>query len=250
MAMRTPAILLLAFSAALADDKDDLARAARRLAEAGSYTFKVEIRSDAPFPIPGLEGRHGKDAGTHVKAGDRVELFHAGGKLFVRQGEGDWAPADGHSPAGGRRRRGGGMLLHGMAAPHEELKGLESALREIKKGEPEKVGEKTCIVLSGELTKEGIAASPLGRSMSQFGPPGGAAGFELSGTARAWIDADGNLLRYEMRTRVAGEFGGNAFEFSLLRTTDFSEVGRTRVEVPEGVRKLLEERALKPEDQR
>lgn len=143
-------------------------------------------------------------------------------------------------------------MLRGVGAPHEELKGIENGFKEIRK-EEEKVGEKACTVYSGELTPEGIANSPMGKMAAQFGAFGG--NLDLSGTAKAWVDGEGNLVRYEMNTRLAGEFNGNAFEFSLKRTTDLSDVGKTRVETPEGVRKLLEEKkpaeekpAEKPED--
>jgi hypothetical protein len=139
------------------------------------------------------------------------------------------------------------MMLRGVGAPHEELKGIEAGFKEIKK-EEEKIGEKSCAVYSGELTKEGIAASPLGKMAGQFGAFGGGA-LDLSGSAKAWVDGEGNLVRYEMNTRLAGEFNGNAFEFTLKRTTDLSDVGKTQVETPEAVKKLLEEKpAEKTED--
>lgn len=253
--MTTLAALILTASTALADDKEDLARAAKKLAEADSYTFKVEIQSDAPIPLPALDGKYHKEAGSHVKAGERGEIFRKGEKVFVKQGQGDWTAAENFQPAGGQgggRRRGaaGGMMLRGMGAPHDEIKGLENAFKEIKKDEAEKIGDKTCSVFSGELSKEGVAASPLGKMMGQFGAFGGGA-LDMTGKGKVWIDAEGNLVRYEMNTRLAGDFNGNAFEFSLKRITDLSDVGRTKVETPEGVRKLLEEKpAEKSEDKK
>jgi hypothetical protein len=250
--MRILAVLAGLATAAGADDKADLAKAAAKLAEAGSYTFKVDIQTDAPFPMPSLEGKFHKEAGTHVKAGERGEFFRKGEKTYLRQGAGDWQDAESFRPAGGqggggRRRGAGGLMMRGMGAPHEELKGLENAFKELKR-EEEKLGEKSCSVYSGELTKEGIAASPLGKMAGQFGAFGGGA-LDMTGSAKAWVDPGGNLVRLESTTRLAGEFNGNAFEFSFKRTTDFSDVGKTAVETPEGVKMLVEEKpAEKSED--
>jgi hypothetical protein len=81
--------------------------------------------------------------------------------------------------------------------------------------------------------------------MGQFGALGGG-NAEMTGRGKAWIDPAGNLVRYEMTTRVSAEFNGNAFEITMKRTCDLSDVGKTKVEVPEAVRKLLEAKPAEP----
>ena len=49
---------------------------------------------------------------------------------------------------------------------------------------------------------------------------------------------------------MAIEFQGNPIEFSMIRSSEISAVGKTKVEVPEGVKKLLEKPAEKSEDKK
>lgn len=238
---------ILALAASAADEKEELAKAAKKVAEADSYAFKTEIQVESPLggaaggQIPSLEGKYQKDVGTYVKAGDRGEFFRKGDKIYVKTGQGDWQDGEsfqgGGQDQGGRRRQMGRMMLRNMKAPHEELKDFQKSFKEAKKDEKkDKVGEKDCTVYSGDLSEDGIKASPLGRMLGQFG---GAANAEVTGKGKAWIDANGNLVKYELLTKVSAEFNGNAVEFSMTRTSEISGAGRTKLEVPEGVAKLL-----------
>jgi hypothetical protein len=249
----------LALSArAWADDKEDLGKAAQKAAALESYAFKTEITVEAPFgnlgnQIPGLEGKYQKDVGTHVRAGDRGEFFRKGDKVFVKNGQGEWQALENFQGGGqggqeGQQRRrlaAGRMMLRNMKAPHEELKDFEKLLKETQKEEKaDKVGDRECAVYGGELSEEGLKASPLGRMAGQFGQFGGG-NFEIKGKGRAWVDADGNLVKYQLSTVISGDFNGNAFEATMVRASEITEAGRAKVEVPEGVQKLLN---AKPEE--
>ena len=272
--MKTIAIMALlctfadlsAVALAKAGDKETVAAAAKKLAEAGSYTFKGETKVDSPLggggqQIPAFEGKFDKDLGTHVTIGDRAEFFRKGDKIFVKQQQGEWSELDkaqlgGGGQGGGNRQRGamaGRMFLRNMKPPHEEGKDLPKGFKELKKEEKaEKVGEKECAVYGGDLTDEGIKASPLGRMIGQFGALGGGAAqnVEMSGKGRLWIDGDGNLQKFELTTKMSFDFQGNAVEFSMVRSTEISDVGKTKVEVPEAVKKLLEKPAEKPDEKK
>ncbi len=266
--MRAIAILaLLCGSLWAADDKDAVTSAANKLADASSYTFKGETKVESAFggaggqQIPAFEGKYEKEAGAHVTMGDRGEYFRKGEKVFVKNAQQDWSELDkaqlgGAGGQGGQNRQRGAMagrlMLKNMKAPHEEVKDLPKGFKEIKKEEkPDKVGEKDCAVYGGDLSEEGIKASPLGRMIGQLGAlGGGAANLEMSGKGRIWIDSDGNLVKFELSSRVAVEFQGNPIEFSMIRSSEISGVGKTKVEVPEGVKKLLEKPAEKSEDKK
>ncbi|HLF92786.1 MAG TPA: hypothetical protein VJB14_04950 [Planctomycetota bacterium] len=264
--MKTIAILaLLCGGLRAADDKDLVTAAANKLADAGSYTFKGETKVESAFggaggqQIPPFEGKYEKEAGAHVTVGDRGEYFRKGEKVFVKNQQQDWTELDKAQlpgAGGGQNRQRGAMagrlMLKNMKTPHEEVKDLPKAFKEIKKEEKsEKVGEKECAVYGGDLSEEGIKASPLGRMIGQLGAlGGGAANAEMSGQGRLWIDPDGNLVKFELTSRVAIEFQGNPIEFSMIRSSEISAVGKTKVEVPEGVKKLLEKPAEKSEDKK
>lgn len=266
--MKTIAILaLLCSGPRAADDKDAVSAAANKLAEASSYTFKGETKVESAFggaggqQIPAFEGKYDKEAGAHVTVGERGEYFRKGDKVFVKNAQQDWTELDkaqfgGAGGQGGQNRQRGAlagrMMLKNMKAPHEEAKELPKNFKELKREEKsDKVGEKDCTVYGGELTEEGIKASPLGKMIGGFGAlGGGAANAEMTGKGRVWIDADGNLVKFEFTTRVAVEFQGNPIEFSMIRSNEISAVGKTKVEVPEGVKKLLEKPAEKSEDKK
>jgi hypothetical protein len=263
LAMTLATIATLA-GTAWADDKEDLDRAAKKVSELQSYSFKYEIQVESPLgalpggQIPAMEGKFQKEVGLHITAGDRGEFFRAGEKCFTRQGQNEWQavespPADGQQQgARPRGRRLGGMIFRNLKAPHEELAGFGKGLKEVKKDEKaEKVGDKECSVYGGDLSEEGIKNSPLGKMMGQFGQFGGA-GLDVSGKAKAWVDGSGSLVKFEMTTKISGEFNGQAFEFSMARICEMSEAGKTKVQIPEGVQKLLGEKSQdkKPEEKK
>ncbi len=239
------------------DDKEDLAKAARNAAQAESYAFKAETKLDGALAnfggreIPAMEGKYQKDVGTYTKLGERAQMFRKGERTFIKTPDGDWQDARDFRPQGGQPQRGAmmGRMLRGVGAPHEEAKVFENGLKEIKKAEaPEKIGGNDCSVYSGDLTEAAVKESPLGRMLGQLG---GGQGVEMKGKGKAWVDAGGNLVRYELASTMSGEFGGNAFEFTMIRTFELSEVGKTQVEVPEAVKKLLEQKpAEKPEEKK
>jgi hypothetical protein len=243
----------LAILAALtvADDKEDLGKAVQKAMAIESYTFRQEVQVDGPInaagQIPLVDGKHQREVGTLVRAGERGEFFRKGEKVYVKQFQGDWMEADKALPAAGQgdqqaRRRSlmGRLMMRNVKAPHEELKDFEKGFKELKKDEKtEKVGDRDCTVYGGDLTEEAIKASPLGRTIGQLGQLGGGAGIEVTGKGRAWVDAEGNLLKYELVSKISGEFNGNAFEFGMTRGVTISDAGKTKVEIPEALMKLL-----------
>ena len=254
----------------LADDREDLLSAVRKTAEAASYTFRIETRVDttfgkAPREIPVVDGKFDKDVGLALKVGDRAEIFRKDQKTYAKPtGQENWrevwgypyggAAGDVPPPAGQPQGpvRGGGdrvqlfgrMMIRNLKPPHEEILTFEKGLKEVKKAElTEKVGELECVIYAGDFTDEAMKDSPFARMFNQFGvaDPG------MTGRLRAWIDPkSGTLPRYEITTSVSVEFQGNIFEVSTARTITLSDSGRTKVEVPEGLRRLLGERSEDP----
>ena len=252
--------------AARPDDKETVASAAAKAADAGSYTFKGEIKLESAFgnlpqQIPSMDGKYQKDVGLLISVGERGEFFRRGDKNFVKTGQGEWTElekaqlggAGGGAGGGQNRQRGalmGRMMIKNLKAPHEEVKDIAKGFKELKKEEKsDKVGEKDCAVYGGDLSEEGVKSSPLGKMIGQLGALGGGAqNAEMSGKGRLWIDPDGAIVKFELTTKVAVDFQGNQIEFTMARSTEISAVGKTKVEVPDGVRKLLEKPAEKSED--
>jgi len=245
-------VLALAAQPARADDKETLQQALSRVAQLDSYSFKGETEFQSQFgaapgnQIPSLDGKYQKDAGLYIKS-DRGEVFRKGDRILIKAGDADWqdlaqfnppAPpaADGQKP----RLRGNPMMvqlmLRNLKAPHEELRDLSRGLKSVKKSEKtDKIGDVDCFEYSGELSEEALKGSPLGR-LAQLG----GANASLSANARFWVDGQGNVVIYEVVTRGSVTFQGNQIDLSITRRSEITDAGKTRVEVPEAVRKLLE----------
>jgi hypothetical protein len=248
--------VLIAFAApAFADDKETLGQAVSRAAALESYSFKGETEVQSPFgaappQIPTMDGKYQKDSGLYIKS-DKGEVFKKGDRVFVKPLSGEWqdlaqlqppAPAEGEKPNKNRARGAmfGRMMLRNFKTPHEELKDLAKGFKEVKKGEKtEKIGEIECFQYSGELSEEAMKGSPLGRMLGQFGA---AAHADTKGSARIWVDAAGNVVIYEVVTKISVDVQGNQIDITMIRRCELSDGGKVKVEVPEAVQKLLIEK--------
>jgi hypothetical protein len=238
---------------------ETLTKAIEKAAALESYSFTGETEFQSAFggggaQIPSMNGKYQKDAGLHIKS-DRGEFFRKGEKVLVKQGSGDWQDlAEAQLPAGTEgnknRQRGaamGKLMMRTFKAPHEELKDFAKGFKEVKKAEkPEKFGDVECSVYSSDLTEEAMKNAPLGRMLGTFG----GANATITGSTRLFVDGSGNLLVYEVVTKAALEIQGNQIELSMTRRSAISDAGKTKVEVPEQVQKLLGAPPVKSEDKK
>lgn len=242
--------LLLAVILALADDKDALTQAVTKLAALDSYAFKGETEFNSQFgntppTIPTLDGTYQKDAGLYIKS-DKGEMFRKGDRVFVKQGPQDWQDLStfqpqAPTPPAGKGPRAGGlfgrMMLRNVKAPHDELRDIVKGLKTVTKAEKtDKINDLDCTSYSGDLSDEAMKMSPLGRLLGQFG--GG--NHEVKGSARFWLDPQGNLVIFEITTKATVDFQGNQIDFSLVRRNEITDAGKAKLEVPDGVKKLLD----------
>jgi hypothetical protein len=254
-------LALLAVGLATCDDKEAVEKAVAKAVAYESYAFKGETEFQSQFgnlpgQVPSLDGKYQKDVGLHVKT-ERGEFFRKGDRILVKQGQGDWTdvaqlqapapPAD--APPKKRGPRGVGfaqMMIRNFKAPHDDLKDLARNFKEVKKQEKtEKIGDVECTVYGGDLTDEAMKGSPLGRMLGMFG----GAGAELKGSGRIFIDGTGSVMVYEITTKATVELQGNQIDFAMIRRSEISDVGKVKVEIPEGVQKLLDSKA-KSEDKK
>jgi len=256
-------LALVALSLAVCDDKEAVEKAVAKAAAYESYAFKGETEfqsqfGNLPSQVPSMDGKYQKDSGMHIKT-ERGEFFRKGERILVKQGQSDWTdladmkaptpPAD--APPKKRAGRGGGVgfaqaMMRNFKAPHDDLKDLAKNFKEVKKQEKtEKIGEVDCTVYGGDLTDESMKSSPLGRMLGMFG----GANADVKGSGRIFIDGAGSILVYEITTKATVELQGNQIDFSLVRRSEISEVGKVKVEIPEGVQKLLDNK-VKTEDKK
>jgi len=223
-----------------AADKDDAAAAAKKLA-ATSYSWKttVQVPENSPgarFQAGPTEGKFAKDGTICIvmtRGENKTEAFIKGEKVAVKTEDG-WKSADELAQAGGQggqQNRGGFMArgLRNYKSPAAQAESIIDGLKDVKKADGAYVGE---------MTEAGVKAllMPGQRRADATQAPEPK---EAKGSAKFWIK-DGLIAKYEFN--VQGKIvGRNDQEMAINRTTtvEITDVGSTKVEVPEEAGKKL-----------
>jgi hypothetical protein len=246
--MTTLLALALAF---VLDEKDDVAVAAKKIAEAKSYSYKGSsaqgrVGGDREPEARPVEGKHESGVGSVVST-DAQQFVRIGDKTAVCpkpvwrviQGRGEGQPQRPNPGQGGGQggQPGAGRL------PHEDLADFGAKLEKATKGEAkETLGEVECDVYSFTFTAD--AAKALAGPAP--GPRGGgeAPAREIGATGRAWI-REGALVKIEIKVVVKTTVQDRAIEFVVTRVLSFFDVDATKVEIPEEAKKAIEEAGKK-----
>ena len=83
---------------------------------------------------------------------------------------------------------------------------------------------------------------PSGAPGGAGGPPGGGGGptiTDAKGSAKFWTK-DGVLTKYEIKVSGKMDFNGQEMNQDRTTTVEITDIGTTKVEVPEAAKKLLE----------
>ena len=248
-------IVLLAGSAmAIAAPKDDVTAAAQKLAEANNYSWKQT--SPPPAARPGGDnaqpgGRRGRGG---FGFGGPVEGKVADGYVMVTMGTGDnaresitkgdktviktqdgWqtpeeirAAADANGNGGGRRGRGG--FFGAARAPGGQAATLAKYVGDLKEADG---------AYQGDLSEEGAKGFLMGGGRRGGGGNGGPDISDAKGTAKFWVK-DGNLTKFEYHVTGTISFNGNDRPIDRTVTVEISDVGSTKIAVPDDAKKKLE----------
>jgi hypothetical protein len=221
--------------------REKLADAAKKTFELTNYTFKasVEVAGDleGAVQIPEGEGRVDKEAGTLVRFGDQVEAARKGTKTVYKEPGGEWTRLSAAKPGAI------GSFSHYLArikTPHEQAQGFEKHFKEVaQNNQTERIGREDATIFEGDLTETGAKAilplQGITELVAIFLP-----GAALSGRARAWVGESGRIVRYQTETRLSSSDGDVPFEATIVIKIDLSDVGETKVEIPDEARKALE----------
>jgi hypothetical protein len=214
----------------LAAEKDDVISAAKKLGEKENYSWKttVVVPESAQFKPGPTEGKAEKDGYTFVKlsfGGNTTQMVKKGDKVAFTNQDGDW-----QSPADAEGEQGPGRFMAGMArnfkAPAAQAVDVAEVTKELKKD-----GD----VYAGDLTEEGA------KNLMRFRRGGGAnapAIKDAKGSAKFWIK-DGVLSKFEYKVTGSMNFNGNDIDIDRATTVEIKDIGKTKVEVPEGAKKKL-----------
>jgi len=234
-------VALLATSAlASAAGPDDVKAAAKKLADADSYSWKQNTENAGGGRGPGAgptEGKTEKDGYTYLKMtrGDNtVEVVMKGDKSAIKTQDG-WKTAE---EAAADNGGGGGQpnptrflarMVRNFKAPAAQAETLADKAKELTKAED---------AYSADLTEEGA------KELLMFGGRrGGGNGNapEISnakGSIKFWTK-DGVLAKYEYHVQGTVSFNGNERDVDRTTTVEISDVGSTKVDVPEEAKKKL-----------
>jgi hypothetical protein len=225
------AALLIHFTAYAADSKEEVTAAAKKLGEAGNYSWKttVKVPEGSQFRPGPTDGKIDKDGTVLLTSsfGDNLtETVIKGEKGAMTNRDGDWeslSEIEANTEGFGRFR--GGMIRN-FKAPSVQAVELANATKELKKE-----GD----VISGDLTPEG--AKQL-LTFRRGGGGGGATPNNATGNVKFWVK-DGVLTKYEFHVKGSINFNGEDREVDRTTTTEISKVGETKVVVPEAAKKKL-----------
>ena len=227
--------------AAAPDDREDLEKAAERTRDLDNYGFKGRINVDGvPFLAEPVEytGAYIKDRGFQATMGPFGSIFRLDKKVAVKDPEsGTWILLRSGTKVGeGPLAAEIPIIARGLRPPHEELKKFEKRFKDVRKKDGGgKIGDVSCGVYEGALTEAGVRASlPAGA-----GALLGKGSYE--GTGRAWVDDAGRILRFDSEGKIQIEDKDKTTELSFTRTTEFSDIGKAKVEMPAEVKKLFED---------
>ena len=214
-------IMIAATSLLAADAKDEVTKAAKKLAQAGGYSWKSTIEGgQARFRGP-TEGKLSKDGTTHLvmtRGENKVEAYLKGEKGAIKAGD-EWQSL---SEVGEDNQRMAFLVrtLKTFKNPAEQAQDLASKTKELKKDED---------TYSGDLTDEG-AKQVLTRGRGE--------GSDAKGSVKFWIK-DGQLSKYEFKIQGKLSVNGNDVDVDRTTTTEIKDVGSTKVEVPDDAKKKL-----------
>jgi hypothetical protein len=224
------AITLLAGSLLAAEaTKDEITSAAKKLGEKANYSWKttVAVPEGSRWRPGPTEGKTEKDGVTHLTMsfGDnKSQAFLKGDKGAVSNPDGGWQTLADLDNAEGPGRFFGRMFRN-FKAPAAQAADLAARAKELKKEGDAVAGE-----LNEEITKELLTFRGRGGDGPTVTSP--------KGSVKFWMK-DGVLSKYEFKVQGKVSFDGNERDVDRTTTVEITDVGTTKMDVPEEVKKKL-----------
>ncbi len=236
------ALAALILPAHAADPKESVSDAIKALTAKGNYSWNTSSEvANSQFPALTTKGKTEKDGFTFLTVEGRngeIQAAKKGDKAVLKTDDG-WKTAEELRQEGqgqGRGRFARTRLLDAPSPATEALDLLKDA-KELKAGEDG--------VFSSALTDEAAKdlAGFFGRRRGRGGQEGQGNNNrpepkDAKGTVKFWVK-DGVLVKFELKTSAKITFREEEREIDRTTTTAISDVGSTKVEVPEDAKKLL-----------
>lgn len=208
--------------------KDELAGAAKKVDQAGNYSWKTVVEFGNFTGT--TEGKADKDAvWLSMAFGDNTtEAVRQAGKWAVKTPDHDWQSLSELEAAAGTEPGPQRFLirrLQGFKAPATEAGEMIDKIKEVKKD-----GDS----FSGDLTESGA------KDLLSFGPrrANGPEPKNAKGSTKVWTKS-GALTKYELKLQGTMNFNGEDRDVDRTTTVEIKDVGTTKIDVPEAAKKKL-----------
>ena len=204
--------------------------ALRMAADLTSYEARVALtfegRRDKALETV-FQGGFSQEDGLFLYGKQRnreMGVYRKGGKTAMIDSSGKWTAAGGDSYG----------MARNLPTPHEELRGLEKKLKQLKQVDSEKRGGKSCDTYTAELTDEGA------RSFLPF-RAGGYGGIKAAGDVKLWIDSEtGALVEYAIFLEIDGQSPLRSILLKKTHAVALKTLNPATLKVPESARQALE----------
>jgi hypothetical protein len=234
---------------------DDAAAAAKKIADAANYswTATTEIaNSQFPaMPVNGVTEKGGYTVVTREFNGNAMQTVRKGEQVVSQNMEGAWMTAEemrqqfanragGGGGGGGGGNRGGGRgfgggfgMGGGQNNPADDAANLAAKIKDAKLVDGAIVGTLSTDDAAALMTFGGGRGGRGGGGGGQAPAPKNA-----SASVKFWVK-DGVLAKYILNVKGTVSFGGEDRDMDRTTTTEFKNVGSTKVTVPEEAKKKL-----------
>jgi hypothetical protein len=234
-------MMFLAAGSVMADTKDDVKAAATALGSADNYTWKQTVEvPDGGFGASSNDGKTEKGGYTSLNFtfGDNTtQAFLKGTNGAINSPDNGWQSLAEATQGGGGG--GGGFnpatflarMVQNYKTPDLQAAQLADAAADLKAGDNGSI--------TGSLTDDGAKAL---MSFGGRGRRGGGTPPEITnpkGTVIFWL-TDGKLTKYSFHVTGSMSFGGQDRDIDRTTTVVISDVGTTKIEVPDDAKKKLE----------
>jgi hypothetical protein len=226
------ALFMLLAAPVLAADSPDVTAAAAALDNQPNYSWKqtVVVPPDSQYRPGPTEGKLEKGGYIFVTSSFRDTAFKyviKGTNGAVYSDDNGWQGLSELDPDGQGRFMIG--MIHNFRTPAQQATNLLAEARELTKSDN---------VYSGDLTEAGA------KSLLTFRRRGGDNGdgptvSNAKGSLKFWIN-NGVLSKYEFKVSGTVSFNGNDRDVDRDTTVEITDVGTTKVEVPDDAKKKLQ----------
>lgn len=256
------AIAMAPVSFAHADAKDEVAAAAKQLAEVGSYSWTMTTQGGGRGMGGGSEGTIQKDGLTRLILPARdaeIEVLLKGERAAFNSPDAGWTavadPEPGQGgPGGGPERMVAGMVRSFRPPADLALRLAESVDELSKADDGSYVGRLSEDEARALMQRRGGRQGPGGQrgggrdgaprdGGGQGGPggPGGFGGAEIldpAATVAFWV-SDGFLTKFQYHVTGRMSFNGEEREIDRETTVEIRDIGSAKIDVPDEARQAL-----------